>query len=434
MKYGLIKYKNKPYGRDKQDINDKGLFNIGDNIQMIAIKRIYTDIMNVPLEDIIEIDFHDLSTYKGDYVLVLINLFFFGCHDLKEKWFPASPYIIPIFIGLHLSSRILTENEVSYFRNYAPIGCRDEFTLSTMRNYGIEAYLFGCVTATLPRRSVEGGKRNTIFLVDVDEDQVIKRLPAKYKKYEVESIHHVMVGDFSLETYKKADEMAMNLIKRYSEEAVLVLTSRLHCASPCAAMGIPTIMIVKEKSQRYSWLDCLINIYTEEEYDIINWDISGVHFEELKTKMISYVIKRIKEESFKREEIFEISSYFEKERSGYKEPFNVYFSRLVSLASDKTFSYYIWGATALAEETYSFIKRHYPNNNFLGLIDQFNSIEFMGRKSITFSEIMNRKENVVILVTPTSAIKAIKEDLVKSSLNGMALFTDGSVVSLGSNE
>lgn len=88
MKYGLIKYLTTPRGRTST--NDVGLFNVGDNIQMFALKRLLIEELKVDEKDIVEIDFHELRDYVGEYLIVPINLFFFGCHDSKETWFPAS--------------------------------------------------------------------------------------------------------------------------------------------------------------------------------------------------------------------------------------------------------------------------------------------------------------------------------------------------------
>ena len=175
MKYGIIKYTTIPRGRENV-VGDTGMFNIGDNIQMYAMKRILTECMHVDEKDIIEVDFHSLASYSGEYVILPVNLFFFGCHDLKETWFPASPYIIPVFVGVHFSSGILSSEEAAYLKLHSPVGCRDEYTLHTMRKYGIPAYLAGCVTATLPRRPAEI-KGDKIFCVDVDTESVLKYIP-----------------------------------------------------------------------------------------------------------------------------------------------------------------------------------------------------------------------------------------------------------------
>ena len=150
MKYGLLVFQGN-HGKNTSRPTD-GTFNVGDNIQMLAMLRIYRERMGLKKEDLIPIDFHDLASYQGEPVVLPINFFFFGCKSATRQWFPASPNIVPVFLGLHLDTQILDPETVQYLQTYAPIGCRDAYTLRTMQKYHIPAYLGGCVTATLPIR------------------------------------------------------------------------------------------------------------------------------------------------------------------------------------------------------------------------------------------------------------------------------------------
>lgn len=426
MKYGLIVYKNLPKGRESIS-NDFGAFNVGDNIQMLALKRIMLEVMKVHESDIVEIDFHDLATYRGEYLVVPINLFFFGCHDAKEKWFPASPYIIPVFIGVHFSSSNLIPEEINYLMYYSPIGCRDEYTLSTMRKYNIPSYLFGCCTATLPKRTITE-KLNTTYFVDVDYKEIIKSMPKKLID-NIRVINHVHTGKFSKEMYKEMDDFAETVLNDYKMNASLVVTSRLHCASPCAAMGIPTIMIVKEKSIRYAWLDKLIPIYSENEIDKIDWDIVASDYEETKNKMVSLITKRLVETRKKYELMYDISAFYEFRKVGsYSNPFEKMIKSLELFAKNDIHKTYIWGATALAEEIYNIIIRKFGEDSFGALIDEYNHVKFQGEWSVTFNEILDRIEtNDLLIITPTSAQVVIMEMIRSRGIKCFALTTDGKV-------
>lgn len=63
-----------------------------------------------------------------------------------------SDYIIPVFLGLTMVKDTLEKEEATYLRQYAPIGCRDKRTLLTLRKYGIQSFLNGCFTITMPNR------------------------------------------------------------------------------------------------------------------------------------------------------------------------------------------------------------------------------------------------------------------------------------------
>ena len=76
VKYGLIVYKDTHGGHTQR--KDEALFNVGDNIQMKAMARIYTEEMRIPPTDIVKIDFHELDTYKGEPFILPVNLYLLG--------------------------------------------------------------------------------------------------------------------------------------------------------------------------------------------------------------------------------------------------------------------------------------------------------------------------------------------------------------------
>lgn len=429
MKYGLIVYSELPKGRNK-DTEDLGLFNVGDNVQMYCMRRLLLEELKVKKEDIVEIDFHDLATYKGEYLIVPINLFFMGCHDSKETWFPASSYIIPVFTGVHFSSGNLTEEEVRYLTFYAPIGCRDEWTLSTMRRYNIPAYLAACVTATLPRRNSTPSNGATYF-VDVDVEKLSQVMPAKYLE-KTKEVHHVEQGRFSLEMFEKMDNLAESYINEYRDNAALVVTSRLHCASPCIAMGIPTVMVVKEKSIRYAWLEKLLPIYTEDEIGKIDWNIEALNYEDMKAKMIELIKFRLLEAKSKYEQMYEISSFFEdKNRVGFKRPYEKIFDTFKELMKEEFSGIYFWGGTVLAEDLYACMKHDLKLSATPTLIDEFNFVDFHGRKSVKFEAVKDEiKDGALIVATATSAQQAIIDAIRSTGKKSHILTADGNVVKL----
>lgn len=67
-------------------------------------------------------------------------------------------------------------------------------------------------------------------------------------------------------------ERAEELIKRYSK-ARLVVTSRLHCALPCVALGTPVIFVPKDKNDiRFKGYNEFLNIYSPEDLQKIDWN------------------------------------------------------------------------------------------------------------------------------------------------------------------
>lgn len=66
-------------------------------------------------------------------------------------------------------------------------------------------------------------------------------------------------------------------MKEYYEElydnASLVITSKIHCAQPCLAVGIPVVFICEQKSFRFDLLSNYILIYEIDQMSEINWSL-----------------------------------------------------------------------------------------------------------------------------------------------------------------
>lgn len=72
---------------------------------------------------------------------------------------------------------------------------------------------------------------------------------------------------------------------KYAREAKLVVTSRLHVASPCMAMGIPVVFTKNQIDARFGWIDNYIPLYDLKSYEKINWEQGPVEYEEDKKEL-----------------------------------------------------------------------------------------------------------------------------------------------------
>ena len=165
---------------------------------------------------------------------------------------------------------MLKKSGVAYFKRYEPIGCRDLNTQKMLEAKGIQAYFSNCLTLTLGK-SYRHYANEDIFLVDIlpkypTRRSVFKSFNSFYKSIvhkdilllgKRKKIIHKILGDkiikeakeithvYSAEefaTEKSRFELAEWTLKRY-EKAKLVITSRIHCALPCLAMGTPVIFL-----------------------------------------------------------------------------------------------------------------------------------------------------------------------------------------------
>ncbi len=252
MKYGLLNY-----------IENQKYYNVGDNIQSLAAKQFLPQVDKY-------VDRETLADYNEEPVKLIMNGWFI--HN-TQNWVP-SDNIHPLFVSFHMNNTaapaMLSEKGIAYLKKHAPIGCRDQFTADTLNANGIEAYFTGCLTLTLDTYKVDDSERgNDIYVVDP-----LYSYPSPQKLFysfrsTVKSIlngkafklgkkdKHIknFISEDLLKDAKFIDQEPLNnisdsekfeiadaILKKYAK-AKLVITSRIHCALPCLAMGTPVIFV-----------------------------------------------------------------------------------------------------------------------------------------------------------------------------------------------
>jgi len=233
-RYGLLKYN---YTEKTKTIN------LGDYIQSLSAKQF------LPRVDYL-VDRESLREYVGEKILMILN----GWYMLNDS-FPPSLRIGPLWISLHIDrKKILTPKTISYLKKHEPIGCRDNMTRRLLYKNGIKAYFSGCLTLTLKNEYADC-KREGIYFVDVAENAKTKwqrtfykkRTENELKKYlSKDDLNNVFYLTHKLEkseiNLKDSFKKAEKLIEKYSK-ARLVVTSRIHAALPCLALGTPVIFV-----------------------------------------------------------------------------------------------------------------------------------------------------------------------------------------------
>ena len=234
MKYGVILFKDTD--------------NIGDDIQSYAARRF------LPKTDYV-LDRENLDTFGensniAEPVAVIMNGWYM--HS-KFNW-PPSEKIRPLWVSVHIGNtdywgigdRFLNGMGGEYLKHWAPIGARDNSTLQMLKEKGIDAYLSGCMTLTLDLSEKEP-RGTEVCLVDVDPEStnLIKQL---YPEADITEITHNVPEGYNKRTPEERFQLAEELLKRY-QRACCVVTSRLHCALPCLALGTPVLLIYEDEYQ-----------------------------------------------------------------------------------------------------------------------------------------------------------------------------------------
>lgn len=253
MKYSIMTYK-------------EGIrwFNIGDYIQSLAAKQYLPNVDAY-------INREKLGEYKGEKTKIILNGWF--THD-PESWVPSNS-LDPLFVSFHINSsaaeRMLYSEAINYLKQHEPIGCRDNYTVRLLESNGIKAYFTGCLTLTLDSyANRKNGNDGKIYIVDTlygfpNRDRILTNTKSVIKGIITGNIFHMdsasefMGKIFTKELLSSAEyirqelpanqfiesekfDLAEKLLNKYAT-AKLVITSRIHCALPCLAMGTPVIYI-----------------------------------------------------------------------------------------------------------------------------------------------------------------------------------------------
>tara|TARA_B100000963_G_C22320153_1_gene533981 strand:- start:53 stop:670 length:618 start_codon:yes stop_codon:yes gene_type:complete len=159
-----------------------------------------------------------------------------------------------------------------------------------LKKNNISAYYSACITLTLQRSNFTQNKnRKGVVINDISYKQtrylhknIIKFfLKGDFKRLRKYRKNNKLIKNFVLRSFDKNNisytkhslplnfdnrdlryKTAENLLKQYAD-AELVITSRIHCALPCLALGTPVIFIddsLSHTSER-SRLDGLIDLF-----------------------------------------------------------------------------------------------------------------------------------------------------------------------------
>ena len=221
--------------------------NIGDDIQSYSALRFLPKV-----DYYIEREALDLFVpEKKEQIITIMNGWF-----LHSKInFPISPYIFPIYISTHFSAYnsggITTEyldNTTSEMNRYGPIGCRDSGTMELLKSKGISNYFSGCMTLTIEKNpKVE--KKDYICIVDIEEEaEKYLKENLKGKETIIKRTHVLDKEKNKKLSWDRRFKNVRELLDTY-QAAKLVITSRLHCALPCLALGTPVLLLYDENKE-----------------------------------------------------------------------------------------------------------------------------------------------------------------------------------------
>lgn len=271
--------------------------NLGDEIQTLSATQF------LPRVDVL-IQRDRLHWYRDDPPVFMI---FNGWFTHQPSW-PPPDSIVPLFVSFHaeMPELLVDKRFVSYFKRHEPIGCRSLATLEAFRAVGVGAYLSGCLTLTIQPKLK--ARTDQIYAVDVDQTLCANLVPRDIQEQLVHVSHEFPPLDANLLTKAKWGSAhlgirgihkwewgrsllrgtgeklnehrhsfrlgrARELLELYSS-AKLVITSRLHCALPCLALGTPVVLLRPgvESDPRFTGLRDLVRFHSDPLSPIkIDW-------------------------------------------------------------------------------------------------------------------------------------------------------------------
>ena len=198
-----------------------------------------------------------------------------GWYALDDQRHIFHSNCLPVSIHINNVKDLNYGPSLESLKRIEPIGCRDMSTLHFLESQGIKAYFSSCLTTTLDKKYKYAGERSGIVYSDVDwlfkqgkffpvrrwlkRVRIRKNLLGLLDAYSNEPMkvvtHEAPLGLTHNQRFEKAEE----LLHLYAKSK-LVITSRIHAALPCLALGTPVILVVEDyDSLRYQGLDEFLN-------------------------------------------------------------------------------------------------------------------------------------------------------------------------------
>ena len=233
-----------------------------------------------PERQLVPVNRDHLNRYRGGRRILIANGWYL--HN-RSNW-PPAPELDPVFVSFHMADAWQPGDEaLGYLRRHAPIGCRDLSTVRRLQAYGVDAYFTGCLSLTLTNPFSAEARTGPVVLCDADlgydggyppsaRSMVQRLIPSRV--LEGATVVEQECAERYRNDYRWKTRRAMAQLELLAR-ARLVITTRLHCALPCRALGTPVILLHQNyhNDSRFDGLRDALQGYGPDTQKIeIDWD------------------------------------------------------------------------------------------------------------------------------------------------------------------
>lgn len=245
VKYYVLNYR---YRQHKQVIN------YGDNLQSIAVRHLLEKfgVTDGEIGHIVRDDMgmKDHNRVPGIFIPATGGLSWNSYPDYRDV--PINDHNLSIlYFGVRIpegSFDVLRHcgRFIESLKKYEPIGCRDTCTRDFLRSLGIQSYFSKCVTLAFDKRP-DSTVGNNIYLVDDNDGEDLRGfIPSNIQETLIQLpaiLDAPKPAPMTECDCFQVNREAAERLDLFRKDAKLVISSRIHVAIPCAALGIPVIFV-----------------------------------------------------------------------------------------------------------------------------------------------------------------------------------------------
>lgn len=389
MKFGSLDFDLTVEEYWRQSWNNKALLNIGDAAEYMVVEQIYRS-LGIGEDQIVHLSIPQLTEYRGESLIVPLNIALDSYVGYNRILSDLSPDIIPVFLGMSFTRPELSREQIECLRAYAPVGCRDERSYRYMKSLHIPCYLNGCTAAVIQTdEQTVPGIEGKVVLIDVPYG-VLKYIPEELKADIVFLQQEVYCRKPELEARCSPAAWARRILAVYNSAPKMIVTSRFHGAVLALSKDIPAIITLEKYTFRFSWLKNYYPIYTEENFDCIDWEPKKVDCSSVRKLILQVAQMRIKETILRYEDLLALTDLQkcggtvqeQDDRSNHFFYYRRAWEKLQSIWDhDGEYEYGFWGVNDNAKALFSLISQKYPKARLADIYDMYQEVSFAGLTS-----------------------------------------------------